>query len=201
MPYLPTGYTKMRTTEVSYDKAALVEPGDILITNDGPFGHAGIAYTPGDSIYANIAHIINTGLVMGSGATFPNNTRVYRYRNADTAFAAKITNTVRRMARAEPEYRLFGAIKSIGSSRYDKEARDRLLKYIHRPESCPKKMFCSEFVVLATQIAALAVPWGFFIYLDARSTWPSTLKEYLDKSAEWTFVGGWETNPERFGAS
>jgi hypothetical protein len=138
-------------------------------------------------------------MMMEAGSAFPGNTTVYRHVDPTEDFRTSISTTAKRIGAARPQYRFYGASKSLGSSAFGKKAQARLTKYLGRLDTCPKKMFCSEFVINVVQIAANGVPGRYFIPLDALRTWPSTLESWLKKSSDWKLVGGWRRNPEKYG--
>lgn len=186
--------------------------GDILITDKGGAGHAGVAIfdtemfdegiltlmrNHGQPVRANaVAHA-----VMGGGIEITygwhQRSKIYRPRQLDLAFQERIYSVAKEM-QAGARYGMARAVlKSWSrSSKFSTKASDRLAKYRDRMANhqgniaIVKNVYCSEFVVLCYQLACANEDDPRFINKNAKHTLPLQLKAWLDKNpTNWTRVG------------
>jgi len=78
-------------------------------------------------------------------------------------------------------------IAKLGSSKFEKNAKNRLKKYRKRQNFAPKNMICSELVILAYQLSG-NLGDGYFIEIDAKHATPPVVEAYLNKSKNWSPV-------------
>jgi hypothetical protein len=129
---------------------------------------------------------------------FPQGQRVFRPhtlpKNLSEALSAIIPTF------GNVEYRLQAKIAAkagFGMEYFGAGARGRLAKYEGRPDWSGKGVYCSEFTILAYQLACrkilgtgAAEQSPYFIAKDAANTGPHKLAKYLSKHPSFSEVGG-----------
>ncbi len=179
------------------------ETGDIIVDKTIT-GHVLMVYDEGDDSQATVIHATGDKNFhidpIKNGYTYKNDpiiSNTYRppwekinyfkgsidiYKSELKKIAAKIKDSAK--------YGVYRAVRlAMGSSNFDKFAKDRLDKYESRLDNQSEKFVstvtCSEAVILCYQLAfKSSMIHPFFIKLDAAHAMPHTLESWL-KSNGW----------------